>query len=29
VDLLAEIAPTEPQRRKLLLDNPKRFYGFQ
>ena len=29
VDLLAEIAPTEPQRRKLLVDNPKRFYGFQ
>jgi 2-pyrone-4,6-dicarboxylate lactonase len=29
VDLLAEIAPSEPQRRKLLVDNPKRCYGFQ
>jgi len=29
VDLLAEIAPSEAQRRKLLVDNPKRFYGFQ
>jgi 2-pyrone-4,6-dicarboxylate lactonase len=29
VDLLGEIAPSEPQRRKLLVDNPKRLYGFQ
>ena len=28
VDLLAEIAPSEAQRRALLADNPKRFYGF-
>lgn len=28
VDLLAEIAPTEAQRRALLVDNPQRFYGF-
>ena len=29
VDLLAEIAPSEALRRELLVDNPKRFYGFQ
>jgi 2-pyrone-4,6-dicarboxylate lactonase len=29
VDLIAEIAPTEPQRRALLVDNPKRFYRFR
>jgi 2-pyrone-4,6-dicarboxylate lactonase len=29
VGLLAEIAPSETQRRALLVDNPKRFYGFQ
>jgi 2-pyrone-4,6-dicarboxylate lactonase len=29
VDLLAEIAPSEAQRRSLLVDNPKRFYGFR
>ena len=29
VDLLAEIAPSEAQRRALLVDNPQRFYGFQ
>jgi 2-pyrone-4,6-dicarboxylate lactonase len=28
VDLLGEIAPTEAQRRALLVDNPQRFYGF-
>jgi 2-pyrone-4,6-dicarboxylate lactonase len=28
VDLIAEIAPSEAQRRSLLVDNPKRFYGF-
>jgi 2-pyrone-4,6-dicarboxylate lactonase len=29
VDLIAEIAPTEAQRRALLVDNPKRFYRFR
>jgi 2-pyrone-4,6-dicarboxylate lactonase len=29
VDLIAEIAPTEAQRRALLVDNPQRFYGFR
>jgi len=29
VDLLAEIAPSEAQRKALLVDNPKRFYGFE
>ena len=29
VDLLAEIAPSEAQRKALLVDNPQRFYGFQ
>jgi 2-pyrone-4,6-dicarboxylate lactonase len=28
VDLVAEIAPSEAQRRALLVDNPQRFYGF-
>jgi len=28
VDLLAEIAPSEAQRQALLVDNPRRFYGF-
>jgi 2-pyrone-4,6-dicarboxylate lactonase len=27
-DLLAEIAPAEAARRVLLVDNPRRFYGF-
>ncbi len=29
VDLLAEIAPSDSQRRALLVDNPLRFYGFR
>ncbi len=29
VDLLAEIAPSETQRRALLVDNPQRLYQFQ
>ena len=29
VDNLAEIAPTEAQRKTLLVDNPARFYGFK
>ena len=28
VDVLAQIAPAEAQRRRLLVDNPARFYGF-
>jgi hypothetical protein len=28
VDNLAAIAPSEKQRRTLLVDNPARFYGF-
>ena len=28
VDLLSEIAPSETQRRALLVENPKRFYRF-
>ena len=28
VDVLAQIAPTEAQRRRLLADNPARLYGF-
>ncbi len=28
VDLLARIAPSEKQRQTLLIDNPRRFYGF-
>lgn len=28
VDLLSEIAPSEKQRQALLVDNPRRFYGF-
>jgi 2-pyrone-4,6-dicarboxylate lactonase len=28
VDLLSEIAPSESQRQALLVDNPRRFYGF-
>jgi 2-pyrone-4,6-dicarboxylate lactonase len=29
VELIAEIAPAEAQRRALLVDNPQRFYGFK
>ena len=29
VDNLAEIAPSEKQRQRLLVDNPARFYGFK
>jgi 2-pyrone-4,6-dicarboxylate lactonase len=28
VDLLSEIAPSPAQRQALLVDNPRRFYGF-
>ena len=28
VDLLSEIAPSEKERQVLLVDNPRRFYGF-
>jgi len=28
VDLIAEIAPDEAQRKALLVDNPQRLYGF-
>jgi len=28
VDIIAEMAPTEAGRRALLVDNPRRFYGF-
>ena len=28
VDLLAEYAPTEAERQRLLVENPKRLYGF-
>ncbi|RYC30271.1 amidohydrolase [Lichenibacterium minor] len=28
VDLVAEIAPTEALRRRLLVDNPEAFFGF-
>src|SRR5919197_277095 len=28
VDLIAEIAPTEAARQRLLVDNPRRLYGF-
>ena len=28
VDLLSEIAPSPGQRQALLVDNPRRFYGF-
>ena len=28
VDLIAEIAPSEAQRHALLVDNPRRLYGF-
>ena len=28
VDLLGEIAPTEARRKALLVDNPRRLYGF-
>ena len=28
VDLIAEIAPSEAARRALLVDNPRRLYGF-
>jgi 2-pyrone-4,6-dicarboxylate lactonase len=29
VDLLAEIAPSERERQALLVENPRRFYGFK
>jgi len=29
VDLLAEFAPDEPARRKILVDNPAALYGFE
>ena len=29
VELIDEIAPGEPQRRALLVDNPQRLYGFR
>ena len=29
VDLIAEIAPSEAARRALLVDNPRRLYGFE
>jgi 2-pyrone-4,6-dicarboxylate lactonase len=28
-DLVTEIAPSESQRKALLVDNPQRFYGFK
>ena len=28
VDIIAEMAPAEAQRHALLVDNPRRFYGF-
>ena len=28
VDLLAQFAPNEPTRQKILVDNPARLYGF-
>ena len=28
VDLIAEMAPSDAERRALLVDNPKRLYGF-
>lgn len=28
VDLIAEMAPSEAERRALLVDNPRRLYGF-
>ena len=28
VDLIADMAPTEAERRALLVDNPQRLYGF-
>jgi len=28
VDILSEIAPSEKERKALLVDNPKSFYGF-
>jgi 2-pyrone-4,6-dicarboxylate lactonase len=27
-DLIAGMAPSEPERQRLLVDNPRRFYGF-
>jgi 2-pyrone-4,6-dicarboxylate lactonase len=27
-DLIAEFAPTEAERERLLVDNPQRLYGF-
>ena len=28
VDLIADMAPSEAERRALLVDNPQRLYGF-
>jgi predicted TIM-barrel fold metal-dependent hydrolase len=28
VDLIAHIAPDEPTRRRMLVDNPAEFFGF-
>jgi 2-pyrone-4,6-dicarboxylate lactonase len=28
VDLLASIAPGEPERRRMLVQNPAEFFGF-
>ena len=28
VDVIAEIAPSESARQRLLVDNPRRLYGF-
>jgi 2-pyrone-4,6-dicarboxylate lactonase len=28
-DLVAQMAPTEAERKALLVDNPARFYGFK
>jgi predicted TIM-barrel fold metal-dependent hydrolase len=29
VDLLSEIAPSEKERKALLVDNPRSFYRFR
>jgi predicted TIM-barrel fold metal-dependent hydrolase len=28
VDLLADVAPDEPTRHRILVDNPERLYDF-
>ena len=28
VDLITDMAPSEAERQRLLVDNPRRFYGF-